>query len=162
MTEIGEMTMACCETRDITIRATEDSSKSGGVKFEMFEHGTKVPDETIACHKSDAMKKDDHHLVAFQLQADHGLDLRFLKDRDEVMWVKTGNPSSAPACPQKSAKDPDFAIDGVTDKKLVVKNLNTRAGKHRFVLNFIGTRPDGTTGLIQYDPIWGNANGGSG
>lgn len=153
--------MAYCETRTITIKARKDKSQNDGVAWSMEENGSTIAGDTIQAAKHNTMAKDDPHLFIFMLDADRGLKLRFLKDPDEVMWVKAGSEHSAPACPNNSSKESEFEIVSVNDETLMVSNLNSQKCKHKFVLNFMGKKPDGSTGLIQYDPIWGNTNGGS-
>jgi hypothetical protein len=148
--------MACIERRTITIEATP-GAQSGEIDWRMISNGSPVPNEVISCSKSGTMKKDtDHHEVTFELKPSHGLKLSFLKDPDNVMWVQPGT-----NCPKNPAADRDFEIESVTDDRLVVRNYNRRKCDHKFTLNFLGKSPgESDTRLIQYDPGWGNGNGG--
>lgn len=148
--------MACIEQREITIEA-RPGAKSGEIEWEMSEKGNRITNEVIPCNKTPPAKKEtDHHEVTFKLKTKQGLQLSFLNDPDNVMWVQPGN-----HCPKNPVTDRDFEIQSVGTDTLVVRNYNRRQCDHKFTLNFLGKRPgEPDTRLIQYDPSWGNGNGG--
>lgn len=153
--------MSCVETRNITISARRDPTSYGGFHFDMLENGKNVPDDTIDCGKTDSHKQSDYHKFVFTLENAADTDLQFVDNPFDVMWVAPGNENQAPRCPDRRAHDKDFNIGEIGPHRLVVHNANSRKCKHKFVLNFVGTRADGKRGVVPYDPIWGNTNGGS-
>jgi len=153
--------MACIETRNITITAAPDPSKDCGYRFAMVEKGSNVTNDEIKSAKSNGVKQSDYHTFHFTLQNLEGSDLQFLNDPFDVMWVKPGNSSNPGSCPDKRMTDGDFCVGQITPSTLTVHNANSRNCKHKFVLNFYGTRADGSKGVVPYDPVWTNGNGGS-
>lgn len=153
--------MSCVETRNITVRAERDSTKPNGFGFTMVENGTVIADDTIHAAKGGGDKNSDYHTFIFTLENGAGSNLEFLDHPFDVMWVAPGNASQAPQCPPRRSSDADFNIGAIEPRRLVVHNANSRPCKHKFVLNFVGTKADGTRGIVPYDPIWGNTNGGS-
>lgn len=154
--------MACIETRTITVTAKRDPTSFSGFDFQMFEGGKKVPDENLASEKTPAVKKTDYHTFIFMLENEGDSDLKFVSSPFDVLWVQPGIADHPGACPKKRVTDRDFCVAEVTAYKLSVHNANSRKCKHKFVLNFVGTKADGSQGMVSYDPIWTNSNGGSG
>lgn len=153
--------MPSCETRNITVKAERDPTSFNGFEFQMFENGAAVKNDTIHSNKDGKGKKEDYHTIIFTLKNEGTSDLKFVGDPLDVMWVKPGNEKHAGDCPKKRSGDPDFSVDEVSADRLVVHNANRRMCKHKFVLNFETTKPDGTQAIVAYDPIWANGNGGS-
>lgn len=151
--------MACVEDLMIFVRATRNGNT---IDFEMLDKKKKA----IAGAKIDSVKDNkwhkfnDYHRVTFVLDDQTGRDLRFLKDPDEVFWVDAAPMGQAPACPTSTSTEDDFSVESVTNNVLIVRNMNSKQCDYKFTLNFVGTMPNGTTGLIPYDPDWGNGNGG--
>lgn len=152
--------MACIETRTITVKAKRDPTKYEGFDFSMWEGDRKVDDETIVAEKGNQHQQSDHHKFIFKLENERGSDLQFLNNSCDVMWVKPGNENQAGKCPKQRSNDPDFFVCDIKPHELTVLNANSRRCKHKFVLNFVGTKADGSQGVVSYDPIWGNGNGG--
>jgi hypothetical protein len=142
--------------RPITIRSFKDSH--GKIDFEMIE-GNQKTDTLVFNKTNDNMKKDDSYDITFTLVNTDGLQLEFLQDTNEVMWVAKGNKSSPPGCPQNHVTDPEFTVTGVTADTLDVTNTDKDVCKFKFVLNFIDTGNHNKA--EQYDPIYDNQNGGS-
>lgn len=153
--------MACIETRNITVKAKRDPTSYTGFDFSLWENGMKVEDETIVSKKEPKHKQSDHHKFIFKLENEEGSDLKFLDNSCDVMWVKPGNENQAGNCPKKRSNDRDFFVCDISPHELVVLNANSRKCMLKFVLNFVGTKADGSQGVVPYDPIWGNTNGGS-
>lgn len=155
--------MSCIETRTITIKAKRDPTDFSGFDFKMFEDGNRVDDDTIVSDKDKLKnaKKCDFHTFIFKLENAEGSDLKFVDNPFDVMWVKTGNATHAGECPKRRSNDRDFCIASIADHELVVHNANSRKCKHKFVLNFVGTKADGSQGMVSYDPVWTNSNGGA-
>lgn len=147
--------MSCVESRNVTITATRDAKTADGVKFTMSEDGKDLPNETLTAKKTNSNKASDYHKFTFTLVNRDGLDLEFVDNPFDVMWVTPGN-----NCPKHRSHDMDFNIGEIGRERLVVHNANSRACDLKFVLNFVGTRPDGKKGIIGYDPVWSNGNGG--
>lgn len=152
--------MACCETRTITVKARRDPTSYSGFRFAMYENGQEIDDHTIVCDKSNGMKKGDHQSFVFNLENAENSDLKFVGDPFDVMWVKPGNATKPPKCPESRVTDKDFNIGELTAYSTTVNNANSRQCMHKFVLNFVGTKADGSQGMVSYDPIWDNKNGG--
>lgn len=154
--------MACIETRNITIKAKRDPTQYIGFKFRMYENDRAIDDETLVSEKELKHKKEaDYHTFIFTLENEGTSDLAFLDNPFDVMWVKPGNADKPGKCPDRRSSDPDFCVGEVFSTRLVVHNANSRKCKHKFVLNFAGTKADGSLGVVPYDPIWSNGNGGS-
>ena len=157
--------MACGEKRTITVKAKRDATSFSGFDFEMFENGQKVPGDSIESNKDGKGKAPDYHTFTFKLENDpdpgSGTDLKFVGNPFDVMWVKPGSETHAGDCPKKRTGDPDFCVAEVTADTLTVHNANSRKCKYKFVLNFVGTKADGSQGMVSYDPVWTNGNGGS-
>ena len=153
--------MACCEKRTITIKAKRDATSFSGFDFTMFENGKKIDDGTIVSDKDGKGKVSDYHTYVFDLENDDDSDLKFVGNPFDVMWVKKGNQSHDGDCPKKRSGDPEFCVADITADKLTVHNANSEKCKYKFVLNFVGTKADGSQGMVSYDPVWTNGNGGS-
>lgn len=151
--------MACCESRDITIKATRDSA--GEHHFAMFENGQPVIGDELVSKKNGKHSKEDYHKFTFTLENVGDSNLVFEDNPFDVMWVEAGNATTPGKCPKKRKTDEDFIVADVTADKLTVYNANHRGCMHQFVLNFIGILPDGTKGRVPYDPVWTNGNGGN-
>lgn len=147
---------SCVETRRITIKPRRDPTDYSGFKFDMLENGQPVPNDTLQVSKTKAHKQTDYHTFIFTVENADDTDLKFIDNPFDVMWVTPGN-----NCPKHRTHDMDFNIGAIDSEHLTVHNANSRQCSLKFVLNFVGTKADGSRGIIAYDPIWTNNNGGS-
>lgn len=148
--------MSKCETRNITVVATEDTNELSGVSFNMYENGQNL-NHRIVSEKTNGMRKGDHHEVVFTLDDRTGLGLRFASDPNMAMWVKRGWLGMTPHCPRSPKSHRHIPPHRVAPTELEVHNLNPIRSKYKFALNFVR---EGNPRLISYDPIWENRNGG--
>lgn len=141
--------------RPVTINSYKDSQ--GKITFDMVENGTKT--DTLVFNKTkDKMKKSENYDIKFTLVNNNGLQLQFLQDLQQVMWVAKGNKTAPPGCPNSHASDPEFTVTGVSADILDVTNTDLIECKFKFVLNFIDTGNHDKA--EQFDPIYDNQNGG--
>ncbi len=141
--------------RPVTIESFKDSH--GKIDFKMLE-GTKKTDTLVFNKTTDNMKKDESYDIQFTLVNTNGLQLQFLQDKQDVMWVAKGSKASPPGCPKNRVSDAEFTVTTVTATQLDVTNTDKDECKFKFVLNFIDTANNNKA--VQFDPIYDNQNGG--
>jgi len=110
----------------------------------------------------DKIKKKDHYMVEFTLVDNSGLGLRFVKPKENAMWVKTIANPAVKDCPTSACGLPGFSPVSVTDTVLKVLNTDMDSEYLSFTLNFIraGGNDANSAEYLPYDPIVTNKNGG--
>ncbi len=120
------------------------------------------PDERIMFNKNtDHMKKVDHYRIRFDIKDFSDSSLRFVPDKDDVMWVHT-----KPGCPDTPCSMPTvFWTDEVDEdgEWIDVINMDLVEEKFQFTLNFVDKRVSNPTqaDYVPLDPGGGNENNGS-
>ena len=142
--------------RTIIVHAYDDNSEPNDVGFSMSGYG--VRNNEIKCAKDKArggMPKERAHEVVFELADRTDLELRFVDDLANAMWVSDNDTD----CPHVAAhqntvvRATEVSQDG---ERLTVENFNPVRKRYKFALNFVDK--DGT--IVSFDPIWENQNGG--
>lgn len=150
------------KSRAVTIKASR--KPSGKFDFDMIEDG--VVTELLVFNKSnDGLPKTDDYDIDFTLQNDPGVNLAFVtqqsKPGEPVIFIAKGTATTLPKCPKGPSTTPvgQFTVGNPTDTTLKVKNKDDDVCFYKFVLRFV----DRDTGnIVEFDPIWGNQNGGGG
>jgi hypothetical protein len=145
--------------RPVTIRAFRQPS--GKIDFDMIENG--VATDTLIFNKDhDNMPKSDDYDIEYTLLND-GVNLAFVNQQNRpgepVIFIAQGSATHLPDCPTGPSTTPikEFTVGNPTDTTLKVKNKDETVCLYKFVLRFV----DRDTGeIVEYDPIWGNQNGG--
>lgn len=131
--------------RQIQVRAARDDDAPDGVRFELFEGGAKVPDDTLKSAKNSGNSKHhDFHEFRFHLH-ETDVDLVFREPASAAMTVAGGNADIEPISVSANRK------------MLDVRNFNRSEAENKFTLHFV-RRATGEP--VPYDPIWANQNGG--
>jgi hypothetical protein len=144
--------------RPVTIRAFR--RPNGRIDFETIENGV-ATDILIFNKDNDGMPKSDDYDIEYTLQND-GVNLAFVNQQNRpgepVIFIAEGTATHVPDCPTGPSGTPrEFTIGNPTDTTLKVKNKDETVRFYKYVLRFV----DNDTGqIVEYDPIWGNQNGG--
>lgn len=136
--------------------------KNNGVfEFDMNE-GNGPDTEILVFNKTkDGIPKSEYYDVEFTLQ-NTNTNLAFVTDRARVMNLSKGSDKHLPKCPrtQSPGGDGQFSVTNVTATTLNVENKDDHDCFYRFAINFEDR--DNSNAPVQFDPIWGNQNGGGG
>jgi hypothetical protein len=145
---------------DITVTAA--SNETGGATFSMS--GPNVNGDQIEFNKDkiNGMKKKEHFIVLFTLVDNSGLNLRYVKPKENSMWARVVQNVIGNLCPPQGQTPHQFRATGVTDNTLTVRNKDDDRELIMFALNFIphGGNDSDPSQYVQYDPIGDNRNGG--
>lgn len=146
----------------VTIGAMNDPTQPNGIRFGMFDVDGKEMTTLIFDKNKEGMYQGQSHKIQFLLDADNDVPLKFINDKDDVLWVAMGEPNvpTMPACPQsKPTKTQSvLKVSKVDDSELIVKNSNKDKREFSFALNFVRT-DNGQK--VTYDPGGSNKNGGA-
>lgn len=146
--------------RPVTIRAFR--KPNGEIDFDMIENGV-ATDILIFNKDNDDMPKSDDYDIEYTLRNDPGVNLAFVNRQNRpgepVIFIAEGTATHIPDCPKEPSATPirDFTVGNPTDTTLKVKNRDERVCFYKFVLRFVDRDTDQ---IVEYDPIWGNQNGG--
>jgi len=144
------------------VNVVAELGEKGSVSFSMT--GAGVSGEKIEFDKNttNGMKKSEHYLVAFTLDDNTGLGLRYVRPKDDAMWVKVVADPDDPTCPAPHLNLPQFKAINCTDTVLTVRNKDEIREYLKFALNFIRSNGNdkNPAEYVQYDPIGDNRNGG--
>lgn len=144
---------------NVTIKATRNAS--GEIEFEM-EYKNGATDLLVFDKSRDGMKKADGYLINFTLDNGPGVNLAFVSDPDDVMFVRKGSNNHTPKCPRNGAgngQTPFQVVGPVQATSLSVSNPDADVCFYKFALRF-EDRNDGNK-IVTFDPIYDNRNGGS-
>lgn len=150
------------KSRPVTIESYRDAA--GAIKFQMKENGIET-DLLVFNKTSDGMKKNDEYDIEFTLVNGQGCDVEFVTDANSpgqpVMYIAQGSATYCPPCPTGPSTTPikAFTTGKPTATALTVKNKDDDICYYKFVLRFYDK---GTGTIVEYDPIYGNQDGGSG
>jgi hypothetical protein len=142
--------------RKVTVTAKRNGSK---IDFEMEEKGHYT--ELLLFNKNDdGIKKTDTYDIIFDLKPDPGVNVEFVQDKGDVMYVSKGSNSHVPKCPKNANGNPQtpFAVTSVSATQLTVNNPDNDVCFYKFALRFIDK--DNGNAIVTFDPIYGNQNGG--
>jgi hypothetical protein len=146
----------------VAIMVTAAPDGAGGATFTMS--GPDVNGDQIEFNKDkiNGMKKKEHFLVTFTLLDNSGLNLRFVKPKEDSMWAKIVQGVTGNSCPTQGTTPHQFRATDRTDTTLTVKNKDDDKEYIMFALNFIpqGGNDSDPSQYVQYDPIGDNRNGG--
>ncbi len=145
------------KARNVTIKT---KMNGGQIEFEMEENGNYT--EMLLFNKSDdKIKKTDSYDIIFNLQNGAGVNLEFVQDVGNVMYVRKGSPNSIPKCPTNAAGNSQtpFTVTSVTATTLTVHNPDDDICFYKFALRFINKNANNA--IETFDPIYGNQNGGT-
>ena len=144
---------------DVKIKATKNPN--GEFEFDMEYKGGST--ELLVFDKArDGMKPNDEYVITFTLENGHGVNLAFVSDADDVMFVKKGSNNHLPKCPRNgggNGQTPFEVITPVQPNILKVRNPDADVCFYKFALRF-EDRNDGNK-IVTFDPIYDNRNGGS-
>lgn len=133
----------------VKVHAVPDANEPHGIKFWLdapdFKNGKLV-------FKN--IKKGDTYRIAYDL-VDGTMGLKFAEKQDAI-WATLDDCCPEKRCHLKQYEAKEVSSDG---KQLVVKNKNAKKEMIHYTLNF--TKP-GQQGLIPFDPVTENQNGGDG
>lgn len=140
---------------DVKIIAKKDAT--GKITFEM-EEGNRYTEILVFNKSKDKIPKSDFYLITFTLDDTTGDGLRF--DANDPMFLSKGSDKHIPQCPKNgTVGNPQgfaSAVDPNNDKILKVTNFDMDECFYKFALNF----KDNAGNPHQFDPIYGNQNGG--
>ena len=142
------------------IKITAKKNSSGQFEFDMNE-GSGPDTEILVFNKTkDGIPATDHYDVEFTLH-NTNTNLAFVTDTTRVMNLSKGSDKHLPKCPttQSPGSDGQFSVTNVTATTLNVENKDNYDCFYRFAINFVDQ--DNGNAPVQYDPIWGNQNGGN-
>jgi len=137
---------------DVTVRVISDSSKPGGVWFEL--------DSNLISNGELVFENDKHpgFIIHYNIADPHQTGCRFQPVKANAMWVRTFSPGDPDPCPRSAMYWRQFAAISLNDddKQLVVRNYNKGAQMFAYSLRFAKA---GFPDPILFDPIGDNRNG---
>lgn len=146
------------KTRNVTIKTIKDGNK---IKFEMEENGDYT--ELLLFNKNgDKIPKSESYNIIFEIDNGDGVNLEFVQDTGNVMYVRKGSPYHVPKCPTNGTGNSQtpFTVTSVTTTTLTVNNPDDDICFYKFALRFIDK--NASNAIVTFDPIYGNQNGGVG
>lgn len=145
---------------NVTIKATKNPA--GEFEFDMDYKGGST--ELLVFDKAkDGMKTIDEYLINFTLENGPGINLAFVSNANDVMYVKKGSDNHLPKCPKNGSGNGQTPFQVVNNPvpptTLTVRNPDADVCFYKFALRF-EDRNDGNK-IVTFDPIYDNRNGGS-
>lgn len=140
---------------DVDIVATKDAA--GKIIFRM-EEGNRYTEILVFNKTKDRLPKNDFYVIKFTLDDQTGDGLIF--DTAGPMFLSKGSDKHVPQCPKNgTVGNPQgfaSAVDPNNSKILTVTNFDMDECFYKFALNF----KDSAGNRHQFDPIYGNQDGG--
>ena len=134
-------------------------------------HVTFTPDSEVwkegrghfAFNKDDHhMRKQDYHLVEFEIDDQTGQGLKFPRSPEDAMWVARVQDPAHPTCPDGSTPSDYSVIDPICvcdhGERLIVRNDNPRGDDWSCTLNF--EKSAAGNARVSWDPIIKTGGGG--